>query len=310
MLWILIAATIIGVVVGSRGWIPAKIAKLTDSVMLYCMYALIALMGVKLGLDETLFSYIAIVGFQSLMLCVCVMAGSMFFTWLFVRAAFRLGRIDIYGSDKQLEVSASSPFKMTAFVLLMLFGGVILARLFKALSVIAPFIDNIITAGLSVMVFVAGLGIGQSGSFSSDIRRSGLGLLIVPVATLTGSILTSVLLAPLFGLTPAQSGACGGACGWYTLSGMLLSRYDMKLGAMAFLTNLFRETLSLIIVPFIARRFGPFSAVSLCGATAMDSTLPVIIRSTSPSMSIVAFTSGVLLSLVVPVVLNIFVMMF
>jgi uncharacterized membrane protein YbjE (DUF340 family) len=90
--------------------------------------------------------------------------------------------------------------------------------------------------------------------------------------------------------------------GWYTLSSVLLAREDPALGALAFLTNVFREVIALVTIPIIARTLGHLEAIAPAGATAMDTTLPVIDRSTSAQAAVVAFITGVLLSMAVPFV--------
>ena len=62
-----------------------------------------------------------------------------------------------------------------------------------------------------------------------------------------------------------------------------------------------------LIIPFVARKISPYSAISVGGATSMDTTLPIIAKSTSEEFALIAFIHGVLLSLAVPIFVEFFV---
>ena len=67
------------------------------------------------------------------------------------------------------------------------------------------------------------------------------------------------------------------------------------------MTNVSRETLSIILIPVVARYAGPFAAVAPGGATTMDVTLPLIVKFVGTDMALVAFFHGLVLSALVPV---------
>jgi uncharacterized membrane protein YbjE (DUF340 family) len=72
------------------------------------------------------------------------------------------------------------------------------------------------------------------------------------------------------------------------------------LGATAFLTNLMRESMSLLLIPLLARTRFPFLAIGVGGATSMDVTLPLIEVSCGPRAVPLAVASGAVLSSLVP----------
>ena len=93
----------------------------------------------------------------------------------------------------------------------------------------------------------------------------------------------------------------GARFGWYSLSGVILAKlHSTHIGALAFLTNIGRELLAICIIPPVAARFGNLAAIAPGGATAMDTTLPIIARATDGETALLAFTTGVLLSALVP----------
>jgi len=75
---------------------------------------------------------------------------------------------------------------------------------------------------------------------------------------------------------------------------------------MALLSNIFREMLSIIIMPLVVRYCGKIAAVAPGGATTMDTTLPVVVKYAGSEMSVISFVSGLTLSLLVVVLVPFF----
>ena len=78
------------------------------------------------------------------------------------------------------------------------------------------------------------------------------------------------------------------------------------LGAMALLSNIFRELIALIFTPFLAKKLGPYAAVAAAGATSMDVCLPGITRSCGPEIIPATLISGVLTDFSVPFLVSFF----
>jgi uncharacterized membrane protein YbjE (DUF340 family) len=53
--------------------------------------------------------------------------------------------------------------------------------------------------------------------------------------------------------------------------------------------------------PLLVKLFGRWGAVAVAGATAMDTSLPFIVKNAGREMAIAAFVSGVLLTVAMPV---------
>ncbi|MFZ5648571.1 MAG: lysine exporter LysO family protein [Bacillota bacterium] len=99
-----------------------------------------------------------------------------------------------------------------------------------------------------------------------------------------------------------EASAVGAGFGWYSLSGVILSQiYSVEAGALAFLTNVMREIIAFVLIPVLAARIGSLAAVAPGGATTMDTTLPLIARSTDADTTVIAFVNGATLSAMVPV---------
>ncbi len=133
-------------------------------------------------------------------------------------------------------------------------------------------------------------------------RRRQLRLALVPlliaVGTLVGVSVASLLL-PSLGLRNAL--AVGAGFGYYSLSSVLITQaHSEELGVIALLANLIREIATLLLAPLLVQLFGGLAPIASAGATAMDSTLPIIVRFAGKEYSIAALFSGVMLSAAVP----------
>jgi uncharacterized membrane protein YbjE (DUF340 family) len=115
-----------------------------------------------------------------------------------------------------------------------------------------------------------------------------------------GSIVGGLLSGLIFGLNLYSSMAVTAGYGWYTLTGPLLAQtLGAEWGALGFTTNFLRELITILAIPLIIR-VDKLAPVASGGATAMDTTLPVIVRYCGSDALITAFSSGFVLSLVAP----------
>ncbi|NLY51160.1 MAG: lysine exporter LysO family protein, partial [Firmicutes bacterium] len=126
-------------------------------------------------------------------------------------------------------------------------------------------------------------------------------VLLVPAGVVMGSLAATAVLAVFLGLKWNEGAAIGAGFGWYSLTGVLLTElHSVRLGTLAFLTNVMRESLTIVILPWVQRYLGPLAAIAPGGATTMDVTLPVVIKVAGEEYGLVAFANGFLLSLSVP----------
>ena len=76
---------------------------------------------------------------------------------------------------------------------------------------------------------------------------------------------------------------------------------------MAFLSNVFREIIAIVSIPFIAKHIGYLETIAAGAAISMDTGLPVITKNTNSEAVVVAFISGAILSLSVTVLVPLFI---
>lgn len=170
---------------------------------------------------------------------------------------------------------------------------------------VLQYTDYILDIGLCLLLFFVGIDIGKNKEVLDKIKKIGFRVLLVPVMIIIGSILGSILAGFILGLPVNEAGAVGAGLGWYTLSSMMLATYSSKLSALAFISNVTREIIALLLIPFIAKYIGDIESIAPAGATSMDTSLPLIASSTNPQTAIIAFISGVIVSTSVPVLVSV-----
>lgn len=160
---------------------------------------------------------------------------------------------------------------------------------------------------LNFLLLMIGIEVGQNLSIFKEIRKHGAMLVVIPLSIIAGSAVGGLIASAWFH-QPASTGlAIAAGYGWYSLSGILLTALDSaEIGAVAFLTNIFRELMTIISIPFLVKYLNKYSAIAPAGATSMDSTLPIISKYTNPEIVIMAFFNGAVLSALVPVLVPFF----
>ncbi|MBU7015654.1 MAG: lysine exporter LysO family protein [Theionarchaea archaeon] len=159
---------------------------------------------------------------------------------------------------------------------------------------------------LIALLFLVGIDVGANKEVLIDLKRMGVRILALPLAITAGSLLGGVVLSVLLGMSIYESLAVASGMGYYTLSSIILTQaVGTALGTLAFLSNIFREILTVVTSPGLAR-ISRLAPVASGGATSMDTTLPVIIQCTSKTVGVLAVISGVIITLLVPFLVSLF----
>lgn len=158
---------------------------------------------------------------------------------------------------------------------------------------------------LYALLFLVGVGVGGSRAALAALRRINWKIIAVPVVVGLGTLLGTGLVSQLLpGITLREGVAVGAGFGYYSLSSVIISQlHSETLGVVALLANVIREMTTLLFTPLLARYLGKLAPIAAGGATAMDTTLPVIIRFIGREYAVVALFSGLALTVLVPFLL-------
>lgn len=152
------------------------------------------------------------------------------------------------------------------------------------------------------LMFLVGISIGADRESWKVLKQNNLKIVLVPLGivagTLGGSAMASIFIA---GLGVKESMAVGAGFGYYSLSSIFISQiHSETLGVIALLSNILREIFTLLATPLLVLYFGKLAGIASGGATAMDTTLPVIVKYTGKEWGIIAVFSGIVLTVIVP----------
>ena len=171
-------------------------------------------------------------------------------------------------------------------------------------------ISLLIQFGLYLLLFFIGIDIGKNDNILNDLKKLNKKVLFLPFITIISSLAGGAVASMLLSLSIGESVAISAGMGWYSFSAIELSKVSVELGGITFLSNIFRELLAIFLIPIITKKIGSFESVSVAGATAMDSVLPIINKSNPAEISIISFYSGLVISIVVPILIPILVNIF
>lgn len=160
--------------------------------------------------------------------------------------------------------------------------------------------EHAFNLALISLLFFMGVLLGADKGALAKMRETGLKILVLPFAIALGSIAGGLAGGILLRTNLlASMGVCAGY-GWYTLAGPLAGQlFGLEWGALGFAVNFLRELATITTAP-VARKIDRYAPIAMGGATAMDTTLPIIVRCCGQEALIEAFSSGFILTLIAP----------
>lgn len=198
---------------------------------------------------------------------------------------------------------------MTIKIILVLIAG-ILSGLFVLPESVYDSTGLMLDLGLCCLLFFVGMDIGKNNNTFKNLKTVGFKMLIVPIAAILGSLFGGMLCSFIFRMDIFGSLAIASGLSWYTLAPIIITPYSSELAAIAFLANVFREVIAFITIPYIAQHIGYLETIAVGAAISMDTGLPIITRNTNQEVVIISFISGIIMSLMVPMLVSLFIGMF
>lgn len=128
----------------------------------------------------------------------------------------------------------------------------------------------------------------------------------VIISTIVGTLAFAFVLSFFLPLKKMETIVAASGFGWYSLSAVLITNsYSAYIGSISFFANVLRELIAIIISPF-GLKFSRYGTISVAGATSMDTLLGIIATYSDRETALVSFGHGFVISLLVPVFVNIF----
>ena len=156
---------------------------------------------------------------------------------------------------------------------------------------------------LMVLIFLVGLDLS-----SVKLERNWISwkALSVPLFVVMGSILGAYSVHLITGEDLRVLLALSTGFGWFTLSSVMIGALSGDThGAIALFVDLGRELISIVLLYLFGRQW-PRVGIAAAGATALDSTLPIVRQACSTEVLPIALVSGFILTLLAPFFITFF----
>ena len=161
---------------------------------------------------------------------------------------------------------------------------------------------NVSYLTLCALLFCVGITVGNNTTLLKTFKNLDRRLMLLPLMTIVGTLTATAIAAvglPHRSLTDCL--AVGSGFGYYSLSSIFITQYrGPELGTIALLANIIREVFTLLGAPLLVKYFGPLSPISCGGATTMDTTLPIITRTSGQDFVLLSLFHGFLVDFSVP----------
>ena len=276
-----------------------------DKLTSFFIYLLIFLMGLRMGADEEVTSSLGSIGVQALFITFLTAVGSML-GGTAARKIVHLNRHALPVGTEEEDAGErgggvnTSGIKSSVIICLMVICGMLLGY-FVLPQLMPPerfeeISGTLLVIGLCIMLGSVGFSMGLDGSIVRVLRGAGLGVVLVPVFSVLGSLLAGVVYSLLSPMTLREGLVISAGFGWYTMAPSVISGAGHAVaGAVSFLHNVLRETMGLIFLPLIASKIGYIEAVTIPGTASTDLCLPLVEKYCNPETMAYSFCTGMLM---------------
>lgn len=267
------------------------------------IFLLLLMMGFKIGSNQELVADFKTIGLHSVLFGVSTLLGSALVTWLFISIA---NKIHLKNRNKKLKshvpfsVEENPPSQLHNIIMIGVFLGLVVLGgfigYFGVIAIQSAKLAKIVDGSLMALVFFIGVDMGMSQLSLEHLKSIGKSVALICLGVIFGSITGAIVIGFILDYDLLFSIAIGAPMGWYSLAGIMLSKINEEMGAIAFSANLIRELIAMATVPIIGVVMSKESAIATCGATAMDTTLPAITRGLGKQYAVTGFACGIIIS--------------
>ena len=275
----------------------------------YLVWLLLFVLGLSAGMNDNIVRGFAQVGLTALVFALAGTAGAMLAAWGVYRLFFKSREAGKAGGGRMSAGGLKGSLVIVAF-----FAAGLTVGIMRVLPDGFP-VGEVSRWALYALLLFVGLGVGSDSRFSEILRTVRPKLLLVPLATITGTLSFSALVAWLTGLAVPDGLAVGSGFTYYSLSSVLITQLKAPLigeaaaawlGTVALLTNVFKEIAVLVGAPLMVRLAGPLAPICVGGAASMDVLLPSITSASGRQWAFVAVLHGAIVDFSVPFFVSFF----
>lgn len=286
------------------GWLlrgNTRVVELVGRCLMGTIYALLFILGVRLGADDALLRALHVLGFQGVVLGFSCTMGS-------AVCAMMVSRL--FRSRRETEKDAGQEKEQNGGFWQGMQGSLKIFACFCAGIVlgVAGLLPEWVHGGslflyiLWAMLVCVGLCMGFDLKAFRLVGDMGLRVLLLPLLTVLGTAIGAAFASCFFADLDLRSClAVGSGMGYYSLSTVIVTEFATPaLASVTLIANVFRELFILLAAPLLVRVMGPLAPVAGSGAPGVDVCLPVIMRFSGEHYGFLALFNGLVITMLVP----------
>ncbi len=315
-LFLYLIITVVGYLIGSRMKRRSIRLSWVGPVQTITIIVLVFLMGSRIGANDEIVASLDSIGIISFLYTLIIMACTCA-AFTLTRRAFgfdRYGRRDHKDNAKAGQSGGDAPAScggspainsLTLMIVAFVAAGIIAGRSLIPESIM-QYTGSMLTVCLCILLILIGVDIGTEGTLAANFRSAGWRVIVFPFVSMAAMIIGAAAASIVLPLSMQDSLCIGSGLGWYSLAPAMLAEYSVRVSAISFMHNVFREIIGILLIPIAARHIGFIESYGLPGSPSMDVCLPVVERATNGDVAVYSFINGAILSAAVPILVSIF----
>lgn len=296
------------------GWLLRKRQFLyTQKSITLLIWLLLFTLGLEVGSDENVITNLPSLGGQAVVIALTASIVAILAGWVL----WKIGKREdpSHKGERLVNDAEESQRRPLLYRIWEQFGDNLIILLIFALGIIVGIngkMQEIVQAGVSIvmlycLMFAVGFSIGNNSETLTQFRHIPPRFLMLPFFSIVGSLIGGAIAGLILHQNLYTTIAVSSGQAYYSLSSVIITeQVGAALGAVALLSNIFRELFTVLLAPIIVRLFGPLALISSGGATTMDVTLPFVLKSAGPQYLVTSIYSGFVCDFSVPFLVTFF----
>ena len=293
----------VGAALNWRG-LPEKALNVFDWLMNLALFVLMVIIGLNIGTSPEVMGNLGRIGINCLLISLCAVACSVALVRICEGTIMPLEKIRIQlamEKNKPIETGESKKFDPLIVIMPGCIALGILCGCFVFPDISDTFLDNALTVSLFFLYLGAGITLGSNKEVFTYIKRLGLRVLIMPIATFAGCLIGGLISGTLLDVPLNISVISASGMGYYSLTGAFLTEtYGIEAGTYGFIVNVSRDVFTVALMPLLIK-ISKGSPIASGAGGCMDSMLVPVTRTVGPELGMVALISGTIITFFVPV---------
>lgn len=293
----------IGTLINWKG-LPEKLLDIINIIMNSALMLLMAVVGLNVGTSREVLDNIGRIGLNCIIMCL----SSVFFAILIIaimeKTILPLEEIRLkLLKEKGLDLKAAPESKgvdplMICMPLAIILG--LLLGIFVFPDISGKTLDTLLNISLVFLYTGAGVSLATNKIAFLYIKKLGLRILLIPLGIFVGGLISGFLMAKVLGVDMCWSVTASSTMGYYSLPGAYMTEaYGVEAGIYGFMVNIFRDIVTVTLMPLI-KRISKGAPLASGAGGCMDSMFIPVTRAVGPELGIAGLISGTIITIFVP----------